>query len=380
MLVKLWRRSPWDGSGWGKGDDADFTALRTWAASRFRRRVALPLRPPLLAADRVIWLAAAAAKTWAFAQRHGLSPASAAHVFADSLLSGADPVEAYIWRRLHGSRHPLPARAVTLLLPRLGDPAGHALLADKLAAAEILTAAGAILPTLRGVVSRGTLPDRDLFDASTGTGLFVKPRHGSGGRGAFGVHPGNNDWPNLERRLKNLAASDDLLVQERLTAHCDLADLTDAGLPPVLRVTTVQMPDGVPFVHSALLEVPVPGRNPGHFLFGQVRAPVDIAAGTLTPGLLLGKPTERLAAVPWNQAVLSGREIPAFAEAKTMALRAMAAVPPLPLVNWDIVPTGSGPVLLEGNTGGNWILTTLAGRYGLDAGPLAPLLTRWLPP
>jgi len=43
-----------------------------------------------------------------------------------------------------------------------------------------------------------------------------------------------------------------------------------------------------------------------------------------------------------------------------------------------VVLTNTGPVLLEGNTSGNWILASLPGVYGLDAGPLAPILAHWM--
>jgi hypothetical protein len=54
-------------------------------------------------------------------------------------------------------------------------------------------------------------------------------------------------------------------------------------------------------------------------------------------------------------------------------LSAMKLLPDLALVDWDVIVTSRGPVILEGNTGGDWILTCL----GVDSGPLIDLLARW---
>jgi hypothetical protein len=265
------------------------------------------------------------------------------------------------------------------------------MLADKLATAEHLARAGLVFPALRGLIARGEPPDEALlYTADLGTGLFIKPRHGHGGRGAFSLRREAGgwsldggpamDWPAVRARLFRFARQDDLLIQERLTAPTEIGGWVAQERPPVLRVTTARLPEGTPFLHSAILTLAVPGRNPRDFLRGSIHAPVDPAAGRLAAGLSLSAPRDRLERIPWNGAALSGRTVPGFREAVAAALSAMATLPPVPLVHWDLIPTTRGPILLEGNSAGNWILTTLAGTYGLDAGPLPPLLARWLPP
>ena len=66
-----------------------------------------------------------------------------------------------------------------------------------------------------------------------------------------------------------------------------------------------------------------------------------------------------------------------FDRAVEMVVRAMTLVPGLPLVSWDLIVTGSGPVILEGNTCGDWILTNLSVVQGMETIPLVPLLRRW---
>ena len=60
-----------------------------------------------------------------------------------------------------------------------------------------------------------------------------------------------------------------------------------------------------------------------------------------------------------------------------MALQAMVLLPGLPLVNWDLMLTPEGPVILEGNTCGDWILTNLSALQEMDTARLEPLLRRW---
>jgi hypothetical protein len=69
--------------------------------------------------------------------------------------------------------------------------------------------------------------------------------------------------------------------------------------------------------------------------------------------------------------------MPRLSDAIEMVVRAMALFPQLPLVNWDLIVTETGPVILEGNTCGDWILTNLSCALGWDRVPLEPLLCRW---
>ncbi|WP_298324099.1 sugar-transfer associated ATP-grasp domain-containing protein [Asticcacaulis sp.] len=346
------------------------------------------LRLFLVCADRSVWAAAAAARTSAFARANELNAIDATLLFGDCLLSGATPVEAWVWRGVFGGRHPLPARAAGLLLSRLGDAAGHRLLGDKAAAAEHLARAGVAVPVLRAMICRGDAPDEaSILASGAAAGLFVKPRRGSGGRAAFSlvreddgwrVNGGSpTDWLGLRSRLLRMAATDDLLVQERLTTRFDLADLAEAGRAPVLRLTSARAPGQLPFLHSALLNIPVPGRDSRHFLHGEIHAPINPIDGRMACGVSFARSQERLEALPWNGALMAVREISGFFDAVAMAWVAASVIPPMPLVNWDFILTDDGPVLLEGNSAGNWILTNLAGRYDLDAGSLGALLAAW---
>ena len=76
-------------------------------------------------------------------------------------------MEVHLWRALHGNRHPLPARSAGLALALLGDPAERALLADKLATAEILGTRGLKSPSLHGLWRADVASRPDVGAAAT---------------------------------------------------------------------------------------------------------------------------------------------------------------------------------------------------------------------
>lgn len=378
---------PWDGLGWTTNTDTQLDKLRQASARAWRSRFPPALRPALWLACRIGWAGAALARTRAFGKALGLEGGEMRALYRDCLRTGGDPIDAYVWRRLFGMRHPLPARSAALVCRMLGDPAGHALLADKVALGELLATHGLPTPSLRTLYPRGGTVGPELRrEAARGAGLFLKPRHGSGGRGAFalsgdakGAQIDGHDtpWPHAEERANRLLARDDLLAQERLTAANTLADLASGGRAPVLRLVTARAPGEAPWLHSALLVVARPGRNPANFLHGAVYAPIDRATGTVACGIVLDAPQRRLKQIEEGGPPLAERAVPDFDRAVAIALAAMAALPPLPVVHWDILPSPAGPVLLEGNSAGNWVLANLPGMLGLDAGPLASVLWAW---
>lgn len=383
MLKRYWHGLPWTGEGWGPGDDPVLADLRQWAAGQWLHSQPPLLRHGLRLADRLLWPVAAFARSRAFARAR--EDTAAASLFRDSLMSGATPMEAQAWRSLHGTRHPLPARASALLMSRLGEQTAQRLLADKLAAATVLGRVGIPFPTLHGICRKGEIPRLPTGTAGRGD-LFIKPRHGQGGRGGFCLTRSGDSWQMdgaavaesaLLDRMNRAAAQDDLLIQERLVAPPDLADLATCDRAPVLRIVTARHPEAAPFLHSALVSIGVPGRSPAHFLEGAVYAAIDPSTGRLVDGLSLGQPGTRMATLPWNGALLAGRPLAGFEEAVAIALRAMAALPPTPVLHWDVIPTATGAVMLEGNTSGNWIIASLPGLHGLEACPLPPLLMLW---
>jgi hypothetical protein len=385
MLSRYWRGLPWDGQGWADGCDPVLAALSGEAARAWRHDRAPVLGGALWLASRLLWPLAAAERVVQLARR--LEAASPVSLYRDCVRTGATPLEAHVWRSLHGTPHPLPARASALLMARLGDPDARILLADKLAAGTMLSGLGIKVPRTLRLLPRGqpvTFPEQPPWRGP----LFVKPRRGYGGRGGLALTEHGEGWlldgrpastGAVQGRLSRLAAHDDLLVQDRLLASSDQADLAVEGRAPVLRLVTTRRRKAEPVLHSALLTIPTPDHEPRHFLKGAVHAPIDLTTGRMTRGVSLSDPGNRLERLAWNPAPLAGRRLDGFHQAVEGALVAMGALD-LPLVHWDVIQTGAGPVFLEGNTSGNWIIASLPDLDGLSAGSLADVLASWSSP
>jgi len=326
-----------------------------------------------------------------YARVRNLSGGDSWRLIWNCLRSGGQPNEVWIWMHCFPGRglHPLPARAANALFSWLGDAECRKVLSDKLAAAQLLEAAGLRTPTIVRVIARGSVPSVDAeFFGREYSGLLVKPRHGSAGRGTMsvdvcgeGLFSVNGDAAvgaeALAARLAAGAATDDLLVQERLAGCPELADFS-AGGAPVPRVTTAREPGGEPFLHSVLLAIPVPGENPVDFLNAHVWAAVDPRSGVSGYGIRFAEPGRRIETLWWNSTPLSGRVLPWFAPCIEAALAAMRLVPGIPLAAWDAILTYGGPTILEGNSSGSWILTRLPSLQGMEAASLEPVLKLWV--
>jgi hypothetical protein len=357
------------------------------AGTDFRR---LPLR--LRAASIPRRVATALAAPWRvarFATAYGLSTTEAAELLAHCLRAGARPGEAYAWSRLFTAdrTHPLPAAKASRLFAYLGDASDRRTLSDKSAGAELLRGAGASIPRTVALLPRGRRVHPNEVRSWKLLALFVKPRHGSGGRGAWPLDLGGDGSARMDgaqldivavaARLTAAAAHDDILVQERVGSDPELAWLAVNDVAPVLRLTTARWPDSDPFLHSALLLAPVPGERRRDAIRGELRVPVDAADGQLGTGIWLARSEERWDRLPWSDATLAGRSVPHFAVGRAAALRAMAALPGLPMVTWDVIPSSSGPVFLEGNSAANWLLTNLPRLQRMERTPLPALLEAW---
>lgn len=383
MLTWMRARMPLDGRGWEWPEGARRLLFEA-ASGSIRRRLPAPLSGPILVAARVGWFPLALSEAWTYARRPGrrtrLGP-----LFVDCLMAGAWPGEAQLWRDLFGERIELGKRALTLLLPKLGDPAGHALLADKVATACALLGAGAPAPQTLAIVQSGGEENDLQAVRQAGTGLVIKPRFGFGARGLLIAEPLAGDrwrvngaeagWDDFEARLRR--ARQPLLAQPRLRGARALDGFLGAERPPILRITTARRQGGAPFVHGALLSVPVPGAVADDFATKDIRAPVDLASGRLHAARLFAKPAEMLASVPWNGAAIEGRMLEGYADAAQATLAAAAAIPPLPVISWDVVLTDAGPMILEGNSVCNWVLVNYGRTCGADADSLVPLLAEW---
>lgn len=362
LLRRFWNALPIDGAGLIAPGDAD----GRWLV-RFARR-----RYPLgsVAVGRLAWCAKVFG--WRHHMIRNLGAEAAWRAIGDACHYGLLPKESRMWR---GPMKALPERplspiAFAKILSALGDPGQRALLTDKKATAELLAARGITVPETLAVIPKGAA---DVALPEDGV-LFVKPRGGSRGRDAFRIE----DRAAARERLNQVLAEHEVLVQRCLTAAPELADLATGGVPAVLRLVVAREPGGEPFLHSALFTVRVPGEHPNHVYRALLRMPVSGADGTLCAGYWLATPDRSYDRSPWHDAVIAGRPLPGFQAALAMALEATRAFDKLPNIGWDVVLSDKGPVILEGNSHNDWLLTTLIARDGMpDTPPLLSILRRW---
>lgn len=354
--------------------------MRRWAAPEWRRA------RPWWARAKAAW------RVPRFARVYDVSPTDALSLLIHCVRSGAQPGEAFAWSRLFPAEvpHPLPAHAAVPLFARLGDAADRRVLTDKCAAADLLRQAGVPTPTQIAVLPRGRHIDRKAELWRTPAALFAKPRHGAAGRnclaidvlagGRIRIYGREVDHTRLFARLTTVVADDDLLIQERVACDPALSALVGGAADdaPVVRLTTARLPDGDPFLQSALLLLKVPGEHRRDGIRGDMRIPIHPRSGRLGSGIWLAQPEQRFDRLPWNGASFATQPVPWFDEAQATVLRAMQSVAGLPVVAWDLILSPTGPILLEGNTAGNWLLANLPRLQGFDATPLVPLLERWM--
>lgn len=374
LLRRARHAQPLDGRGWMLPRDHTYAALQRHVIRCLVRHSGVP--PVLLGLlSRLMWLPWLGHRLLPFWRHWKGRRGRFLRLVQDSLLSGAPPLDAWLWRHFIAAEpHPLPPRATSVLLGSAGDAGQRDEIADKWATAQRLLAAGLAVPhTFMRLESTPGAAATPLPDT-----IFVKPRHGAAGRHAYRLDIDGADGLSLREWLGPASCDGEWLVQECLCAHADLADLHANGLPPVLRLTLARTPGQDALLLGAQLLVPVPGQSARHFLRGHVHVPVDPATGCLAAGLVLDDPSARLGQVPWNGAPLAGRFVPLWAGTVAAVHRATALWPDLPQINWDVVITDRGPVLLEGNTAGNWFLTCLPLVFFPPPRSPAQLLVPWL--
>lgn len=236
-------------------------------------------------------------------------------------------------------------------------------LTDKTRFEAHATAAGLpVIPTLlelsQGEVVRGgDLPSQDLFS---------KPRAGKGGRGArqwlfdpetqrytrVGGKPCSLDADALMEALRNSSNKEDWIVQPRIQAHRELADLS-LGVAITCRVITILDENDRPEPLVAAVRLPaVEGRAVDNIHAGGISAAVDVTSGTMGPATDLGVEAGRgrLDTHPITGAAIAGRALPCWDEVLTLVVRAHEAFRPRVLVGWDVCITDDGPILVEGNS------------------------------
>lgn len=193
--------------------------------------------------------------------------------------------------------------------------------------------------------------------------LFVKPSLGRGGRGIERWSFGGGGWSlegservwgeaELRERLEKASLEEDLLIQPRLVNHSDIADLSIGVLSTIRLVTCRDEAGGYAPTHAILRMARGAEATVDNYHAGGIAASVDMESGELGPATDMGGNAETgwLDCHPDTGAVIVGRTLPCWSETLDLARQAHAAFPFCTVVGWDIAITGSGPVVIEGNS------------------------------
>lgn len=217
------------------------------------------------------------------------------------------------------------------------------------------------------------------FLSETSYPIFLKPIHGSFGRGACSADAfdaaqdalvlGNGKtWSLHEAAATMLApATAGYIVQDLVEPHAAIREFCRATASSV-RMVVVHGPRGTEVFRCAW-KIPV-GRNMSdnfmHGASGNLLAAVDPVSGRVQrvitgPGLGL-REVERH---PDTGQALRDTVLPNWGQMRDICLSAATCFPGLRLQNWDVAIGQSGPVILEVNVEGSMDLHQLAGGRGI---------------
>jgi len=246
------------------------------------------------------------------------------------------------------------------LLAADGYAAAAEMLADKRSFAAWCAAHGiATIPLLRSfadgrvepVPAAAPLPHADLFSKTAlGYGGAAAARWRWSGDGRWARDGRSHDEAGLLAELAVRSVDGPVVLQRSVANHHAIAGVGGAALATV-RVMTTQRPGAAPAPLLAVMRMGAADAEMDNFSQGGMVCAVDLATGRL--GRALGMDddlrTHRFDVHPDTGARITGIELPHWAAALDLALRAHAALGEYPCVGWDVAILDDGPVLLEGN-------------------------------
>lgn len=276
--------------------------------------------------------------------------------------------------------------------------------ADKAVFYSLCLAAGAPVPRLLAVfdIPVGWTPDGGLLASrsdwialirSLPREFVIKPALGLLGKGVTAFRretdiflDNNGDRRNpdelygflCDNKQQNLFASDfshhslripgknhKSIIQERVYAHPEIAELTGSNSVSTCRLITRRDRSGVSQVLATAIKI-IDGENlVDNFdkgTKGNLWCNVDLSTGQIVEAFIKGKGDHRLERItqhPTTRRNVVGFRIPQWEETLQLAHHLATVFSPQPLIHWDIGVTTAGPMVIEGNVGGQTMVTPL---------------------
>jgi len=164
---------------------------------------------------------------------------------------------------------------------------------------------------------------------------------------------------------KKLGGLEGYLVEEKLTLHPVINEITGGGLASI-RTETLCNGEKINKIQIALAKLGICGSSTEHSSRGGIYVPIDLESGTLRKGIDFKLPVNNhwISRHPVTNINFEGIKVPDWKGIKELALETAKKSSGLRYVGWDIIPTLNGPQLIEGNVGGtNIIGQQLFGGY-----------------
>jgi hypothetical protein len=161
------------------------------------------------------------------------------------------------------------------------------------------------------------------------------------------------------------------LLEERIIPHPELAAFIGPTLCTV-RIQTIIAVDGTAKILAAVFKLQPKPLGVDHLIYGAVGCWVDIESGKLLSGRTRDGLTD-VTTIPDTQTSFVGFQLPDWAKAKSVALRAARAFPWARSIGWDVALSVRGPVLIEGNADWSPSLIQMPAPYGLMTGDFEQL-------
>lgn len=188
--------------------------------------------------------------------------------------------------------------------------------------------------------------------------IIVKPLEGSSGVGIERFEKA--DWEGRSAEFcKELLLKQPLIIEERVIQHPRMMTLCPTSVNTI-RVATL-LGDKKQGIVYAFLRIGN-GKVMDNVDCGGMAARVDLQSGKL---LTVGadKQGNTFTHHPITGTPIVGFEVPFFAEAKEMCMRAAQKVPQMRFVAWDVAITEKGPCFIEGNSYPSHAVPQFAAHY-----------------
>jgi putative polysaccharide biosynthesis protein len=173
------------------------------------------------------------------------------------------------------------------------------------------------------------------------------------------------------RRDRPAANVRSFLIEERIRPHPELLRFIGPTLCTT-RIQTIVDMKGTAAIIAAVFKLQPKPIGVDQLIHGAVGCWVDVKTGVLLAGRTRDS-LEETTLIPGTDTSFRGFQLPDWADACSLALRAASAFPWSRCIGWDIGLSDRGPVLVEGNEEWSPSLIQLPAPYGLMSGEFEQL-------